>query len=189
LCNKYRHHSKTDIQRKTCTAHYSPYLTIQEALSLRLNAHVSACLSVSEVKNHFFSEQKRLNNKQKMMNKFKRRCRDLERIIRKIVEQNALNEITPETFSKLYSDYIKEQDDLLVKINSLEANIIAEHGDAESMEQITLQLKTALLSGELSRESILDFIDIIAVYEPTGNRREGTREQTIEIHYRFSREQ
>jgi len=38
---------------------------------------------------------------------------------------------------------------------------------------------------KLTRELLLDFVEKIVVHEATGNWRKATREQTLEIYYRF----
>jgi hypothetical protein len=49
LCNRYRHQSSSEIQRKTCTAHYLPYRNIHAATLARLNMIISANLSEEEI--------------------------------------------------------------------------------------------------------------------------------------------
>ena len=101
------------------------------------------------------------------------------------MEQNALGEITPETFTKLYSGYITEQNEVSDKMKVLEAKFAAENRDKENAQLFVEQIRKYTVSDELSREKILDLINTIVIYEPTGNNKDGTRQQEIEFHYRF----
>jgi len=185
LCNKYRHMSSTDTQRKSCTAHYLPYRNVYAATLARLNAIISANLTEADIVRQLASDQEPLKATQKEFNKLKRRNDELDRIIRKIVEQNALGDITPETFTKLYSCYINEQGDLAEKMKTCESTLFAEANHKENARMFVEQVSKYIVSEDLSREIILDLIDRIEINEPSGNVREGTRQQKIVFHYRF----
>jgi len=185
FCNKYRHCSNTEIQRKTCTAHYLPYINVHTATLATLNMIISANLSEEEIVRQLSDHREPLKAAQKAYDKLKRRSDELDRVIRKIVEQNAFGEITPETFTKLYSGYITEQNDVADKMKAFEAKFDAENRDKENAHLFAEQIRKYTVSDELSREKILDLIDRIVVHEPTGNNKDGTRQQIIEVHFRF----
>ena len=186
LCNKYRHCSNTEIQRKTCTAHYLPYNNVHDAILARLNKLITARISEEEIVRLLTSDREQpLKTARKAFEKLKRRNDELDRIIRKIVEQNALGDITPETFTKLYSGYITEQNELAERMKAFEAKFNAENREKENAKLFAELICKYTVTTELSREMVLDLIDRIVVYEATGNGREGTRQQEIEIYYRF----
>ena len=185
LCNKYRHGSKSESGRKTCTSHYLPYIGIHDATVARLNEIVSANLAEDEIVRQLISGHEPLRTAEKALDKLKRRNSELDRIIQKIVEQNARGEITPDTFTKLYTGYITEQNELAGKTKTLEAKFTAENRDRENTQMFVEQIKKYTVSDTLSREKILDLIDRIVIHEPIGNKREGNRQQRVEFHYRF----
>jgi DNA invertase Pin-like site-specific DNA recombinase len=185
MCNKYRHNSNSEVQRKTCTAHYTPYVNIHAATVARLNMMITANLSEEEIVKMLSSDRKPLETAQKALDKLKRRSTELDRIIRKIVEQNALGDITSETFTKLYSGYITEQNELADKMKVHETKLAAENRDRENAQLFVEQIRKYTVSDELSREKVLDLIDKIIIYEPSGNHKDKTRRQEIEFHYRF----
>jgi len=185
LCNKYRHCSTSEIERKTCTAHYTPYINVYETTLARLNAVLSANITQEEIIRQVSSDREPLKIAQKALAKLKKRNDELDHIIRKIVEQNALGEITAETFTKLYSGYITEQNEVADKMQELETKLAAENNDKENARLFLEQLEKHTVSEELTREKILDLIDKIVVFEATGDRRKGNRQQDIQIHYRF----
>jgi hypothetical protein len=177
--------STSDTQRKSCTAHYTPYRNIYPATLARLNAIISANLTEEELVRQLTSDHEPQKAAQKAFDKLKRRNDELDRIIRKIVEQNALGEITPETFTKLYSDYINEQIDLVNKMKIHEATLTTEADKKKNAQLFVEQVRKYTATEELTREMLLDLLDRIDVYEPSGNSREGTRRQRIAFHFRF----
>ncbi|MCL2576550.1 MAG: recombinase family protein [Defluviitaleaceae bacterium] len=186
LCNKYRHGSKSENQRKTCTAHYLPYIGVYDATITRLNKIISANATEEEILRQLTSEKEsQMVLHKKAFDNLKRRNSELDRIIQKIVEQNALGEITKETFTKLYTRYIEEQNELAGEMKTFEAKFAAENLDKEKAGLIENQIRKYEIFDELSREKALDFIDRIVVHEPSGNHKDGNRRQKIEFHYRF----
>ena len=144
-----------------------------------------ANLTEDDIVRQLSNNREPLKAAQKAFDKLKRRKDELDRIIRKIVEQNALGEITTETFTMLYSGYINEQNALVDKMKDFEAQLAAENSHKDNARMFVDQIRKYTAPNELSREMILDLIDKIAVHEPTGSTRDGTRQQVIEFHYRF----
>ena len=184
-CNRYRHMSNSDTQRKSCTAHYTPYRNIYPVTLARLNAIITANLTEEDLVRQLTSNHEPLKAAQKAFDKLKRRKDELDRIIRKIVEQNALGEITSETFTKLYSDYINEQVELVNKMKTYETTITAEADKKENARLFLAKVRKYGAVEELTREMLLDLLDRINVYEPSGDHRKGTRQQEIAFHFRF----
>jgi len=185
LCNKYRHLKSSEIQRKTCTAHYTPYRNIYPATLARLNAIISANLTEEELVRQLTADHEPQKAARKAYDKLKRRNDELDRIIRKIVEQNALGDITPETFTKLYSGYINEQVELANKMQAYEATLTTEANKKENARRFLEKVQKHKVSEVLTREMLLDLLDKIDIHEPSGNTREGTRQQRIAFHFRF----
>jgi len=185
LCNKYRHCSSSEVERKTCTAHYTIYADIYTETLRRLNSFISANLTAEEIVSQISANREPLKIAEKALIKLKKRNDELNHIIRKIVEQNALGEITSETFTNLYSGYINEQNEVTVQMKALQAKLDAENNDKENARLFVEQVRKHTVSEELTREMILDLLEKIVVFEPSGDRRLGNRQQEIEFHYRF----
>jgi hypothetical protein len=185
LCNRYRHNGKSEVERKNCTAHYTPYVNLYAVTLARLNALIKANLSEEEVIKLLLSDDKPRKAEQNLLDKLTKRSGELDRIIRKIVEQNALGDISPETFTKLYGGYIDEQKELDARIKVFNDKSASKNNERENAQRFAEQFVKHTASDELSREKILDLIDSITIYEPSGSLKDGTRQQEIEIHYRF----
>jgi hypothetical protein len=80
---------------------------------------------------------------------------------------------------------VNERGEITKKIESLEAELNADNRDRENAERFLEMVKKHTSPTELTREILLDFIDKIIVHEATGDWRKGTREQTLEVYYRY----
>jgi hypothetical protein len=185
LCNRYRHNGKSEVERKNCTAHYTPYVNLHALTLARLNTLIAANLSEEEIIKLLSSDDQPSKSEQKLLDKLTKRSGELDRIIRKIVEQNALGDISPEIFKKLYSGYIAEQKEVDARIKAYAAKSASKNSEKENAQRFAGQLKKYTVLSELTRGIVLDLIDSIVIYEPAGNLKDGTRRQEIEIHYRF----
>jgi predicted transcriptional regulator len=185
LCNRYRHNGKSEVERKNCTAHYTPYVNLYAVTLARLNMLIAANLSEEDILTRLSSDDEPRKAEQKLLDKLTKRSDELDRIIRKIVEQNALGDISPETFTKLYGGYITEQNELDARMKAYEVKAASESDERENAQRFVETLRRYTASDNLSREKILDLIDSIVIYEPSGSQKHGTRQQGIAIHYRF----
>lgn len=184
LCNRYRHSNMSATERK-CTIHSVAYRTIYELTLERLNGVISANLTEDEVVRRIGKHRATDDLAGKKLEKLKRRDAELKMIVRKIVEQNALGEITSATFADLYGGYKTEQDALFTQIQALERELAAVDRDKDNAKRFIEAVRKYTVAQELTREMLLDLIDTIIVHEATGDYRKRTREQTIDFHYRF----
>jgi hypothetical protein len=171
--------------RRSCTTHYLPHHIILDVALRRLNKIIAANLSADELLKMLHEEAVADKSAKKKLEKLKQRDNELRTIIRKIVEQNALGEISSNTFADLYNNYRQEQDLLKEKIGHFEKEMSAREDERENARKFTEAVKKYSHLTELTREIVLDLIEKIVVYEPTGGYRAGKREQVLEFHYRF----
>ena len=184
LCNKYRHTNVAAAYSK-CTIHSVAYRTLYDLTLERLNGVISANLTEDELVRRISKNRASDNASQKNLEKLKRRDSELRQIVRKIVEQNALGQITPATFADLYDGYKSEQESTMAKIQDLEIKLSQGCRDRENARHFIEAVRKYTATTELTREMLLDLIDRIVVHEATGDYRRRTREQTIDFHYRF----
>jgi hypothetical protein len=158
---------------------------VYTATLARINQILAANLSEEAILQQLSAGRDSTKAAKKALDKLRRRNGELDSIVCKIVEQNALGEITAASFSMLYSKYITEQNAVAEKIVALEAELSAENRDRENARLFVEQIRKYSPVEELTRELLLDLIDKIVVHEATGDRKAGNREQEIEFHYRF----
>jgi hypothetical protein len=134
---------------------------------------------------------KRLNtstgdkSREDRLTKLRKREKELNAIVRKLFEKEALGEITKMTFDDLYSGYKKEQESLSRDIAEIDRVKSREADVKNNVREFLETLKRHEQSEELSRQVVLDLIDRVEVHEATGDFRRGTRRQEVDIHWRF----
>lgn len=114
----------------------------------------------------------------------KQRKSELEVLICKIYEDNALGKLPDERYSMLDEQYAKEQRELNEEIKSLETNISAYDKNAKSADKFIALIEKYQNFNDLSITMINEFVDKILVHE---RDRKGSVETTqeIEIYFNF----
>ena len=108
---------------------------------------------------------------------------EIDNVIMKLFEQNALGKITDERFEKMSTAYENEQKELTQKRNDLKAKIRAEEKKTQSTNQFLETIRKYESVTELNRSMLVELIDSIYVYQAEETGRE--RKQKVEINYRF----
>jgi hypothetical protein len=121
--------------------------------------------------------------------KLTKRAGELQRIIKRIVEQNALGSMDDNTFAGLLEGYQAEQRDIKARTASLE-NIIAETGrNKENIKNFAPVISRYTgIDGNtaLTREMLMELIDKIVVHEATASYHCKDREQKVDVYFRFA---
>ncbi len=108
---------------------------------------------------------------------------EIDNVIMKLFEQNALGKITDERFEKTSSAYENKQKELTQKRNDLKAKIRAQEKKTQSTNQFLETIRKYESVTELNRSMLVELIDSIYVYQAEETGRE--RKQKVEINYRF----
>jgi DNA invertase Pin-like site-specific DNA recombinase len=183
ICSNYRRNGVA-APGKTCTIHSIKYDTINQMVVSYINEFLHNCPSEVEI-------LRRLNagtgdkHREDRLSKLRKREKELNAIVRKLIEKDALGEITKMTFDDFYSGYKKEQETLSQSIAEIEKRKAAEVDAKNNVREFLETLKRHEQSDELSRQVVLDLIDRIEVHEATGDWRRGTRQQEVDIYWRF----
>jgi len=151
----------------------------------KLNEIISLSASKDEILRRL--RENRIDNERAKINldKMKQRDKELQLIIRAILEQYALGEMTQAAFTGLYHEYNNEKDKIAADVQSLENRIADFDRDKENVERFIEIINRYSVAKELSREMMLDLIEKIVVHEATGDHRRKDRQQVIEFHYHF----
>jgi len=185
ICSRYRHAGKIRDTHRTCTMHYIPHKGLFAEILARLQAIIAANMTVEDVLALLPDRQEPSKKAKKQLESLKRRDGELKHLIKRIFEREAFGDITSDTFAELYRGYLDERESNTKKIEMLEAELSAENRDKENAERFLEVVRKYAEPTELTRELLLDFVEKIEVHEATGERRKGTREQTLDIYYRF----
>ena len=112
-----------------------------------------------------------------------KRIEEIDNVIMKLFEQNALGKISDERFEKMSISYENEQSELKLKRNDLKDKIESEEKKTQSTNQFLETIRKYENVTELNRAMLVELIDSIYVYQAEGTGKE--KIQKVEINYRF----
>ena len=172
-----------------CTHHAISYDALCKIVMSDIQKHVE---NMGNLGDQFVQEMRALSNKngnekiqqyQQELEKVEKRIGELDSIIMKLFEQNALGKITDERFSKMSSTYEDEQQKIVQRYEELKTKVESEEKKTKSTNQFLETIRKYEKVTELNRSMLVELIDTIYVYQPEGKGKE--RKQRVEISYRF----
>jgi hypothetical protein len=185
LCNKYR--DRAPGPNHLCTVHYLPLDYITDAVIAAI--HRQARLS-NERELQAYAEElagAKSDNLSKMTqrerDKLTQRRDELEVIIRRLFEQNALGVVSDERFITMSQGYEGEQAVLKERIAALQRQLLEKHSQITNAEKFLTAIRRYTDVQALDRAILNELIDHIDVH--TGEGKRDKRKQLIEIHWRF----
>jgi DNA invertase Pin-like site-specific DNA recombinase len=181
-CSNYR-------RNHTCTAHYIRFLPLYD-LVLRKIKKVSAIAKLHEndlnaFVEHIWATSERSDSRKdaKQMERCLRRMKELDTIVKKLLEQNALGGISDARFLSMSGGYEAEHEALQKQVDALQAKqseAKADNQNAFNFQQIVLKYTDVQ---ELTASLLYEFIDRIVIFDGSGRGQD--RRQRVEIHFKF----
>ena len=113
-----------------------------------------------------------------------RRLNEVEVIIKKLYEDNAIGRISNERFDTFLADYEKEQSQLKLHITEFNVIINSENEKSDNVSRFLRFIRKYTEVSELTSEIVREFIDKVVVYHHNG-RWGKKREQQVDIYYNF----
>lgn len=181
FCSAYRKNSEV------CSAHYIREKVVKETVLENMRRIL---LNVQAFEKEFarkqmecYSEDKKkeLAQKRRELNKAKKRIAEIDSLIQKIYEDNAIGKISDERYATLSMSYEEEQQRLKAGIPEMENYLETETDKTESLQKFIDKVKKITELKELTPELIHEFIDRIIVYAP--RYLDGKRVQLMDIYY------
>ena len=127
--------------------------------------------------------KKELKDKQKLLDKHKKRLTEVSTIFRKLYEDNALGRITDEQFQMLSQGYVEEKKQLETDISELET-IVAEMKTKSGSSKTFIELAKRFTDiQELTPEILYTFISKIEIHEKVKDETTGKKTQDIDIFF------
>ena len=117
------------------------------------------------------------------LRKSRKRCEELDVLIRKLYEAYALEKITEKRFDELLADYENEQAELLALMNAEQADLDTCEASTENTEAFMALARKYRDVEELTTPMIYDFVDKIIVHAP--QKINGERHMRVEVILRF----
>jgi DNA invertase Pin-like site-specific DNA recombinase len=180
MCNKYR--SRARENKRMCTFHYLPMDYLNNAVLAAIKLHAQAAAK-HENELHLFAREAEKSspfavNVRKEILKLTDRRNELDIIILRLFEQNALGKVSDERFVSMSAVYEEEQASLKKRILELELQ-------AKEPKLHTKTIKRYLDIQKLDNGILNELIGRINIH--TGEGQGVKRRQLIEIHWRFLR--
>lgn len=185
MCNLYKQHSRN----KSCTSHYITYRALYDIVLVKFKKLVSFVESnmddLEAFYNQYLEQGSHMNNRaqRQELGKHQKRVRELDSIIKKIVEQNALGSLTDERFAMLYTEYEIEQRDLNEKIENLQALLNEKKDSLQNAGHFLNAIGKYTNATELNASILHELVEKIVVHEAVGVGK--ARTQDVDVHWRF----
>ena len=181
FCSAYRTNSEV------CSAHYIREKVVTERVlesMRRILLNVQAFekeFARKQMKCYSEDKKKELAQKRRELNKAKKRIAEIDGLIQKIYEDNAIGKISDERYATFSMSYEEEQQRLKADIPEMENYLETETDKTESLQKFIDKVKKITELKELTPELIHEFIDRIIVYAP--RYLDGKRVQLMDIYY------
>jgi site-specific DNA recombinase len=176
--------------REYCSSHFITYDNIYNIVleDIRTNArlaerfenrYLKQLLDVDSAK-----QKKQLEKDKKGIEDLKNRIADLDKIVKKLYEDNVLGKITDKRFASLSGEYEKEQQELAEKLDALQEKVQSVKENANKAQQFLGFIRKYTELEKLDAKILNELIDKIVVHHKTVNE-DGEKVQKIEIYYKF----
>jgi len=186
-CTSYRQFGK---KHATCTAHYIRYDTLYTYVHARLMYWwQQAQADEAKLTERILKASDKENDAQTKartasLTRAEKRKEELDRLFSKLYEDWASERITEYNFNTLSKKYQTEQEELLVKIDKLTAELSAEQQSVIDAEKWIASIKKCARPTELTADLLNSLIEKIVIHEGKDSQN-GMKAQPIEIYYRF----
>ena len=181
FCSSFRKNSDE------CSAHYIREKVVMETV---LESMRRILLNVQAFEKEFarkqmecYSEDKKreLAEKRRELTKAKKRIAEIDNLIQKLYEDNAIGKISDERYATLSMSYEEEQRELKTALPDMETYLETETDKTESLQRFIDKVKRLTEIKELTAELVHEFIDKIVVHAP--RYLDDKRVQLIDIYY------
>ena len=125
--------------------------------------------------------KKELAAKRRQLTQGERRIEELDRLFKRIYEDNANGKLSDSRFQMLADDYEQEQEELREKLLRLNEEINEQEEQSENIDRFISKVRKYLDLDELTPAVLNDMVKAVYVHAP--DKSKGHREQQIDISY------
>ena len=184
-CSQYKRTSLT----KNCTQHYIREDALNQLVLKQLQHFLSYLQQFErvfirrQIDTTLAERRYELSAKQKQIEKDEKRMDELDRLFRKIYEDNVSGKLNDERFYKLSDGYEAEQGQLKREIEALTAEVSQADMEVTNVAKLIAVTKKYTRIDELTPEILNAFVDKIVIHER--EKKDGKRTQQIDIYYSY----
>nr|WP_278937272.1 DUF4368 domain-containing protein [Phascolarctobacterium faecium] len=173
--------------KEVCSTHFIRAVVLEQGVL----AHMR--LTIACVANHEEQFRKAMGAKQKaeakkelaakrrQLTQAERRIEELDRLFKRIYEDNVSGKLSDSRFQMLSDDYEQEQEELREKLLRLNEEIDEQEEQSENIDRFISKVRKYLDMDELTPAVLNDMVKAVYVHAP--DKSKGHREQQIEISY------
>ena len=184
-CSQYKRTSRT----QNCTLHYIREDALNQLVLKQLQHFLSYLQQFErvfirrQIDTTLAERRYELSAKQKQIEKDEKRMDELDRLFRKIYEDNVSGKLNDERFYKLSDGYEAEQGQLKREIEALTAEVSQADMEVTNVAKLIAVTKKYTRIDELTPEILNAFVDKIVIHER--EKKDGKRTQQIDIYYSY----
>ena len=167
-----------------CTAHYIRAVVLEHLREVICFAREDTEAFVQQAMSHHMRAQmKEQEQDRRTLEQQERRITEIDGIIKRLYEDNISGKLTDERFSKMFTDYEREQADLRDSVEDLRRSVEACERQSVNMDSFLKLVQKYTAPDKLFPELLRAFVEKIVVHAP--DKSNGQRTQQIDIHYNF----
>lgn len=174
---------------KECTVHYIRTCVLREIVLGELNKLLAAVMEnegefvQTAMSNSVQKQSSELANAKKTLKQAEKRISELDKLFKRLYEDNVLGKISDERFEILSAEYEEEQKQLKSKVAELSEFIDTAEQKSSDVTAFVKLVQSYEHITELTPEIMHELIEKIVVHEP--DKSSGKRIQQIDIYFRF----
>ena len=172
-----------------CTAHYIRAVVLEQLVLENLREVICFAREDTEafvqqaMSHHMRAQMKEQEQDRRTLEQQERRITEIDGIIKRLDEDNISGKLADERFSKMFTDYEREQADLRDSVEDLRRSVEAGERQSVNMDSFLKLVQKYTAPDKLFPELLRAFVEKIVVHAP--DKSNGQRTQQIDIHYNF----
>ena len=173
--------------KEVCPTHFIRAVVLEQGVLAHMRL-VIACVSNHEERfraamgaKQKAEAKKELAAKRRQLTQAERRIEELDRLFKRIYEDNANGKLSDSRFQMLSDDYEQEQEELREKLLQLNEEITQQEEQAENIDRFISKVRKYLDLDELTPAVLNDMVKAVYVHAP--DKSNGQREQQIDKSY------
>lgn len=134
-----------------------------------------------QLDNFSVEKQKELSSRKRELEKSKKRIKEIDTLIQKLYEDNALGKLSDERYATMSISLETEQKELKETVPKIENELNSETDKIDNLQTFIGKVKRITQPTKLTPELVHEFIEKIVVSAPT--KIDGKRYQQVDIYY------
>ena len=173
--------------KEVCATHFIRAVVLEQGVLAHMRMTI-ACVANHEEQfrkamgaKQKVEAKKELAAKRRQLTQAERRIEELDRLFKRIYEDNTNGKLSDSRFQMLSDDYEQEQEELREKLLRWNEEIIKQEEQAENIDRFISKVRKYLNLDELTPAILNDMVKAVYVHAP--DKSKGYREQQIDISY------